>query len=147
MGRSSASFSPPGQPDPVASQVKTTGGRSGCSGLPHCPNVPQCALYSPQSDGVSAFEPVELETASFFRALRRFQSSQGRVDKPTFAIGLNKLQLYHHQVWPVCRNRCPGCGRVRMLTMLIDTYMTRIRTHKSKYTRKGDRMLRSGPSK
>ena len=116
MRRSSASLSRPGQPDPVARQVNTTGGTSGCSGSPHCPCVSQCDLCSPQCDAVSAFEPVELATAGFFRALRRFQSSHARVDKPLFTKCLNDLWLYPHLIWPVRRNRCPGCGRGRMLT-------------------------------
>ena len=62
-----------------------------------------------------AFEPLELATAGLFRSLRQFQSSHARVDKPLFIIGLKDLWLYPHLVWPVRRNRCPGCGRGRML--------------------------------
>ena len=38
------------------------------------------------------------------------------LDKPLFTIGLKDLWLYPHLVWPVRRNRCPECGRGRMLT-------------------------------
>ena len=105
LRRSSASLSRPGQPDTVARQVKTTGCRSGCSGWPHCHWVSQCALCFPQCYAVSAFEPVELATACFFRTLHRFQSSHARVDKPLFTIGLKDLWLYPHLVWPVARVR------------------------------------------
>ena len=116
LRKSSVSLSCPGQPDPVTRQVTTTGGRSGCSVWPHCHWVSQCVLCSPQCDAVSAFGPVELATAGFSHALHRFQSSHARVEKPLFTIGLNDLWQYPHLVWPVRRNRRPGCGSGRMLT-------------------------------
>ena len=102
----------------MARQVKKTGGRCGSRGWTHCPcmclNV-LSALFSPRCDAVPAFEPFELATAGFYCSLRRFQSSHARVDEPLFLIGLKDLWLYPDLVWPVRRNRCPGCGRGRTL--------------------------------